>query len=299
MSDYPNSSWQAGALIQNFPTYITNLTNLEELRAYPIAGLDLGSSILVGGSTMTGDGEGGIYVWNPNLDNPDDGEDYIIPDDVDVSANGRWAMVNYNKKGPEGDQGPVGDKGAKGDKGDPGDVGPTGPSGANAGIVGEIKSMAGGSVPANWMWAEGQSLSRTTYDVLYSVIGTAYGSVDGSSFSLPDCRNRMVMGYGDFAMGQTGGAVSTILTVDQLPSHSHKIFTDTVESYNTAQFYPNNAPARGGSGGSQGPSYQMAGNSSGTEPTISRTSVVGADSPAVVNTLPPYITFRMMIKVLP
>lgn len=45
------------------------------------------------------------------------------------------------------------------------------------------------NIPANTKICNGQAISRTTYSKLFSIIGTSYGSGDGSTtFALPDLR---------------------------------------------------------------------------------------------------------------
>ena len=52
-----------------------------------------------------------------------------------------------------------------------------------------------GSLPANCIWLEGSTVSRTTYSNLFGIYGTTYGAGDGSTtFKLPDFRNRAIWG---------------------------------------------------------------------------------------------------------
>lgn len=55
--------------------------------------------------------------------------------------------------------------------------------------VGTVLNFAGpaGSIPAGWIACDGSAVSRSTYATLFSVIGTTYGSGNGSTtFNLPD-----------------------------------------------------------------------------------------------------------------
>lgn len=53
--------------------------------------------------------------------------------------------------------------------------------------TGSILSYNSVIVPDGYLLCNGQSISRTTYAALFSVIGTTYGSGDGSTtFNLPD-----------------------------------------------------------------------------------------------------------------
>lgn len=61
--------------------------------------------------------------------------------------------------------------------------------------VATVEMLAGGSVPTGWLLCNGQAVSRTTYAALFSAIGTAWGSGDGSTtFNVPDLRGRVPRG---------------------------------------------------------------------------------------------------------
>lgn len=52
--------------------------------------------------------------------------------------------------------------------------------------VGAIQAFGGSTAPLGWLMCDGSAVSRTTYAALFAVIGTRYGSGDGStSFNLP------------------------------------------------------------------------------------------------------------------
>jgi microcystin-dependent protein len=82
----------------------------------------------------------------------------------------------------------------------------------------------------------GQAVSRTTYATLFSLFSTTYGSGDGSTtFNLPDCRGRVVIGKDDMGgsaagrvtsaagitgttLGSAGGNQSITIAQNQLPN---------------------------------------------------------------------------------
>lgn len=67
-------------------------------------------------------------------------------------------------------------------------------TGVQGTLVGEIKLMAADSAPANCLACDGSAVSRTTYAELFSVIGTTWGSGDGSTtFNLPDLRDEWLL----------------------------------------------------------------------------------------------------------
>lgn len=53
--------------------------------------------------------------------------------------------------------------------------------------VGIVRMYSSGTAPSNYLICNGQAVSRTTYSALFTVVGTKYGSGDGSTtFNLPN-----------------------------------------------------------------------------------------------------------------
>ena len=73
--------------------------------------------------------------------------------------------------------------------------------------VGSVQYFASSTAPTGWLVADGSAVSRTTYSALFIVIGTTYGSGDGSTtFNLPDLRGQFVRGWDDNRGIDTGRA---------------------------------------------------------------------------------------------
>lgn len=93
--------------------------------------------------------------------------------------------------------------------------------------IGIIKLFAGNFAPRGWMFCNGQILSISQYQAVYSLLGTYYGGNGQTTFALPDLRGRVPVGAGQGAglpsivQGQTGGAATTTLTTANLPAHTH------------------------------------------------------------------------------
>ena len=88
--------------------------------------------------------------------------------------------------------------------------------------VGCVIPFAGAAAPTGWLLCQGQAISRTTYAQLFSVIGTTYGSGDGSTtFNLPDMRGRVAVGSDANSIGTQRGEMTHKLTLSEIPSHSH------------------------------------------------------------------------------
>lgn len=84
-------------------------------------------------------------------------------------------------------------------------------------------------IPENWLLCNGQAVSRTDYPELFNVLGTKYGTGDGSTtFNLPDLKGKVAVGKDkndiDFdVLGKTGGEKEHTLTIAEIPSHTHGI----------------------------------------------------------------------------
>lgn len=88
-------------------------------------------------------------------------------------------------------------------------------------LVGAIQAFATITVPNGWLKANGQAISRTTYASLFSVIGTTYGSGDGSTtFNVPDLRGEFIRGFDD-GKGTDSGRVFGSSQTDDFKSHTH------------------------------------------------------------------------------
>lgn len=110
--------------------------------------------------------------------------------------------------------------------------------------VGSVIPFAGASSPdATWLVCDGSAVSRTTYAALFAVLGTTYGSGDGSTtFNIPNMGGRVPVGLDsgqtEFdALGETGGAKTHTLTASEagVSSHSHTINGTFASSTHTHQ----------------------------------------------------------------
>lgn len=108
--------------------------------------------------------------------------------------------------------------------------------------VGDVKFTAGATTGSGWLLCYGQAVSRTTYADLFALIGTTYGTGDGSTtFNLPDGRGRVAAGQDDMGgssanrltgltdgvngdtLGATGGLESTAIAKANLPTDPLKL----------------------------------------------------------------------------
>jgi len=100
---------------------------------------------------------------------------------------------------------------------------------APATITGAILMWPTTTAPSGYLLCNGSAVSRTTYSSLFSVLGTTFGTGDGSTtFNLPNYTDNMPIGVGTIAtaVGITGGSKDAIVI-----SHTHTI-TDPGHTHN-------------------------------------------------------------------
>ena len=101
-----------------------------------------------------------------------------------------------------------------------------------------IVPWSNASVPSGFLECDGTAVSRSTYAALFAIIGTTYGSGDGSTtFNVPDLQDNVPVGKSPTKnLASTGGANTVAVTASgniagstanaslstpQLASHSH------------------------------------------------------------------------------
>jgi len=171
----------------------------------------------------------------------------------------------------------------------------TPPGGFNTIPVGSIIPWPSSTLPFGFLWCNGQNVSRTTYSGLFAVIGTTYGSGDGSTtFGLPDTMGRTIVGVDSMGgasaanritqwgaspstMGGTFGESAHRQSVTEMAPHTH---------YNVLNFWGADAShgLPGGAGTGINSTSSTGGNGDGS----------GLGSPA--NVVQPSIAMGHIIK---
>jgi microcystin-dependent protein len=171
---------------------------------------------------------------------------------------------------------------------------------------GTIVPWSDSSIPTGFLECTGQAVSRSTYATLFGIIGTTYGSGNGSTtFNVPNLQDNVAVSKSPTkALASSGGAntvsstgnvggstANATLSTPQLASHNHTVrgsgAPDSADNLNflrkgapvgNPNLYPNNAANNTGSGA--GHSHNMSASFSG-------------DATSVVQ---PYLTVVYIIK---
>jgi len=92
---------------------------------------------------------------------------------------------------------------------------------AVANPTGTVIAFSTSSIPAGYIKCNGANVSRTTYSSLFAVLGTLYGSGNGSTtFKLPDLRGEFIRGWADNRSVDTGRGIGTY-QAEAYKSHRH------------------------------------------------------------------------------
>lgn len=91
--------------------------------------------------------------------------------------------------------------------------------------------------PAGYLPCDGAAVSRVTYASLFAVIGTVFGTGDGSTtFNVPNIKGKVIFGYKSSdasfdALGETGGQKTINLAhTHTMNTHSHNAGSGTASA---------------------------------------------------------------------
>lgn len=105
-------------------------------------------------------------------------------------------------------------------------------------VTGMIKPHSGASAPTGWQLCDGSSLLRASFPVLFALVGTSFGSVDGTHFNVPDLRGRTALGSGagTYAQSVLNTAVNTGTDIITVVANEHFITGQAVQVSSTGTF---------------------------------------------------------------
>ncbi len=103
------------------------------------------------------------------------------------------------------------------------------PAQASEPFIGQIMIVGFNFAPRGFASCDGQLLPISQNTALFSLLGTTFGGDGRTTFGLPDLRGRTAVGVGTgpgistMSWGEKAGVENTLLTVANLPSHSHSV----------------------------------------------------------------------------
>ena len=120
--------------------------------------------------------------------------------------------------------------------------------------IGDYKRRAVSySLGLGWLLCDGQAVSRTTYVLLFNVIGVTFGAGDGSTtFNLPNANGRVSVtagtapGLTNRFVGDVFGEERTTLTLDETPGHNHTINHSHSHNHTVSDVNPGGKTSVGG-----------------------------------------------------
>lgn len=119
--------------------------------------------------------------------------------------------------------------------------------------VGAIYPFGGTDIPISFLLCDGSAVSRTDYEDLFNVIGTAFGTGDGSTtFNLPDLREAVPKGAGltGYTVGnhvKSGGLAVGEFLDDRIQDHTHELTLSPNMSFLTGEGNYKTVPVSAGS----------------------------------------------------
>lgn len=103
----------------------------------------------------------------------------------------------------------------------------------NDSYIGEICLFAFGRAPVGWLVCDGRQLNISDQEVLFTLIGTAYGGDGARTFCLPDLRGRVPVHQGQGVglsarpIGGMSGFETVSLQAVHAPPHSHALLVSS------------------------------------------------------------------------
>jgi hypothetical protein len=175
--------------------------------------------------------------------------------------------------------------------------------------AGVVNAYAGASLPAGWLWCDGNEYAQSSYSALYSAISTSYntGGETALYFRVPDLRGRVAVGKGTHADVDAltdNDGIAPANVANRSPKHSHSAST-SVSIVDPGHGHTVRVSQGGGgivdgndglvrSSGIQDGGFGGPINGSGTGITASASTTVGVGS-GTANTMP-YLVTNYIIK---
>ncbi len=91
-------------------------------------------------------------------------------------------------------------------------------------FLSEFRIMSFNFAPKGWALCDGQLLSISQNQALFSLLGTTFGGDGRVNFGLPDLRGRTPIHVGSgHTLGERGGEQAHTISIAELPTHTHAL----------------------------------------------------------------------------
>jgi microcystin-dependent protein len=167
---------------------------------------------------------------------------------------------------------------------------------------------------SSFVFPVGQAVSRIAYSALFSIVGTTYGTGDGSTtFNLPDKRGRVsvaadptatvvssaTMNPSGGTLGATGGEQEHQLAVSEMPSHSHSASViDPGHSHSETFPEPGGGSNQNSIAGASSSNFIQTGLSTGTAETGITVSIGAQGGGMAHNNMQPSIVCNYIMRII-
>ncbi|MBB6734245.1 phage tail protein [Cohnella zeiphila] len=153
-------------------------------------------------------------------------------------------------------------------------------------FLGEIRSFSFGIIPSGWAACNGQLLQITQNQALYTILGTRFGGDGKTTFALPNLQGRApFVASPTVAVGTAGGEESHILTINEMPNHTHQASAGA------------DATASSPSGASWGTSSTISSYDAKSNTTMSANALATAGGSQAHSNMQPYLTINYCIAI--
>lgn len=96
-------------------------------------------------------------------------------------------------------------------------------------FCGEIRLLPYTYAPTGWAWCNGQSMNVQSNQMLFAIIGNAFGGNGQTTFSLPNLQGVTPIHYGSGtgltprSFASTDGVITAPVSLAQIPNHTHTL----------------------------------------------------------------------------
>lgn len=153
---------------------------------------------------------------------------------------------------------------------------------------GSVFCMAVATVPTGYLECNGGAVSRTTYSALFAIIGTNYGTGNGSStFNLPDLRGEFIRGFDNGKGTDSGRSIASSQGSANI-SHGHSVGASVNDSghvhattFDNKKYFPGGGSTTvtyGGAGGYPADTFSMSSANTGISVSISQNNAGGSEA---------------------